>query len=185
MAGEDLSVGGLSGRYASALFELADANTALDQVAADLTGLRQAISDSTDLQRLLRSPLYGRDAQERALGAVLDQIGVSPLTKRFAVVVAKNRRLYAFTGMIEAFLAELARRRGEVTAKGTVARPLSAEQAASLEETLKRAVGGKVKIDTRIDESLIGGLIVQVGSRMVDGSVKTKLQKLQHAMKGA
>lgn len=185
MAGEDLSVGGLAGRYAAALFELADEQKALDQVAADLTGLKQIITESADLQRLLRSPLYGRDAQERALGAVLDQAGVSALTKRFALVVAKNRRLYAFSGMINAFLAELARRRGEVTAKVTVARALSAEQAAQLEESLRKAVGGKVKVDTHIDESLIGGLIVQVGSRMIDGSVKTKLQKLQHAMKGA
>ncbi len=185
MAGEDLNVSGLAGRYAAALFELADERKALDQVADDLRGLKGAIAESDDLKTFLRSPLYGRDEQMQALGAVLDKAGVAELTKNFALVVAKNRRLYAFPGMIDAFLAILAARRGEITARVTVARALSEAENGRLEETLKKAVGGKVKIETRIDESLIGGLIVQVGSRMIDSSIKTKLQKLQSAMKGA
>lgn len=184
MAGEDRSVSGLAGRYVAALFDLADEQKALDQVAGDLTALRALIDESADLRRLMGSPLYGRDQQVKAMGAVLAKAGVSELTRKFVLVVAQNRRLFALRGMIEGFLAELARRRGEITAKVTVARPLTAEQEKRLEETLRGAVGGKVRIDTKIDESLIGGLIVQVGSRMVDGSLKTKLQKLQNAMKG-
>jgi len=185
VAGEDLGVSGLAGRYAVALYELADEGKALDRVAEDLRGLRDLIAQSPDLRDFLRSPLYGRDEQTRALAALLDRAGVAELTRRFAVVVAGNRRLHALPAMIEAYLKILAARRGEVTAKVTVARPLSADQARRLEETLRKAVGGKVQVETRIDESLIGGLIVQVGSRMVDGSLKTKLQKLQQAMKGA
>ena len=184
MAGDDRSVSGLAGRYVAALFDLADEQKALDQVAGDLTGLRTLIDESPALRRLMQSPLYGRDQQVKAMDAVLAQAGVAALTRKFVLVVAQNRRLFALRGMIEAFLAELARRRGEVTAKVTVARPLTAAQAQRLEETLRASVGGKVRIDTRIDESLIGGLIVQVGSRMVDGSLRTKLQKLQNAMKG-
>lgn len=184
MAGEDRSVSGLAGRYVAALFDLADEQKALDQVAGDLTGLRALIDESADLRRLMSSPLYGREQQVKAMDAVLAKAGVSPLTRKFVLVVAQNRRLFALRGMIDGFLAELARRRGEITAKVTVARPLTAEQEKRLEETLRGAVGGKVRIDTKIDESLIGGLIVQVGSRMVDGSIKTKLQKLQNAMKG-
>lgn len=185
MAGEELGVSGLAGRYAAALFELADESKQLDRVAEDLKGLRGLIDESHDLQDFLRSPLYGRDDQVRALGAVLEKAGAAELTRRFALVVAKNRRLFALRPMIGAYLALLAARRGEVTAKVTVARPLTDEQSRRLVETLRKAVGGKVQLETRIDESLIGGLIVQVGSRMVDGSLKTKLQKLQHAMKGA
>jgi F-type H+-transporting ATPase subunit delta len=184
VAGEDRSVSGLAGRYVAALFDLADEQKALDQVAGDLTGLRTAIEGSPELRRLMRSPLYGRDQQVKAMDAVLAKSGVADLTRKFVLVVAQNRRLFALSGMIDAFLAELARRRGEVTAKVTVARPLTAAQTQRLEETLRASVGGKVRIDTKIDESLIGGLIVQVGSRMVDGSLKTKLQKLQNAMKG-
>lgn len=185
MAGEDLNVSGLAGRYAMALFELADERKALDQVADDLRGLKDAIADSDDFRDFLRSPLYGRDEQMKALGALLEKAGVAELTKNFSLVVAKNRRLFAFAGMIDAYLAILAARRGEVTARVTVARPLSEAENGRLEETLNKVVGGKVKIETKIDESLIGGLIVQVGSRMIDSSIKTKLQRLQSAMKGA
>ncbi len=184
MAGDDRSVSGLAGRYVAALFDLADEQKALDQVAGDLIGLRTMIDESADLRRLMRSPLYGRDQQVAAMDAVLAKSGVSPLTRKFVLVVAGNRRLFALGGMIEGFLAELARRRGEVTAKITVARPLTAAQEKRLSETLQGSLGGTVRIETKIDESLIGGLIVQVGSRMVDGSIKTKLQKLQNAMKG-
>ncbi len=184
VAGEDRSVSGLAGRYVAALFELADEQKALDQVAGDLTGLKSLIEESPELRRLMLSPLYGRDQQVKAMDAVLAKASVSALTRKFVLVVAENRRLFALRGMIDGFLAELARRRGEVTAQVTVARPLTDAQAKHLEDTLKASVGGKVRIETRIDESLIGGLIVQVGSRMVDGSLKTKLQKLQNAMKG-
>jgi F-type H+-transporting ATPase subunit delta len=185
VAGEVLSVAGLAGRYASALFDLADEKQAHDAVAADLRQLRKLIHESEDLSRFLRSPLYSRDVQVAALDAVLKKAAAGDLARRFALVVASNRRLYALGGMIDAYLAILAKRRGEVTAKVTVARPLEAAQMTLLEESLRRSVGGQVKVETRIDESLIGGLIVQIGSRMVDASLRSKLMRLQTAMKGA
>src|SRR5690606_7515650 len=141
--------------------------------AGDLGGLKTLIQDSPDLQRLLKSPLYGREQQVKPLDAVLAKASVGDLTRQFALVAAGNRRPYALPGMIGAVLAEPPRRRGEVAAKVTAARRLTAEQEQRLEATLKGAVGGTVRIETKIDESLIGGLIVQVGSRMVDGSLKT------------
>jgi len=185
VAVEDFSVSGLAGRYASALFELADEKQAHDTVAKDLRDLRQLIDGSEDLARFIKSPLYSRDEQVAALDAILQKAGTGDLARRFALTVAKNRRLYALTGMIDAYLAILAKRRGEVTAKVSVARPLAAAEAQRLEETLRRAIGSKVKIETRIDPSLLGGLVVQVGSRLVDASLRTKLNRLQHVMKGA
>lgn len=185
MASDDFSVAGLAGRYATALFELADEKQAHDDVAADLRTLRKLIDESEDFARFIKSPLYSREAQVAALDAILKQAGAGELTRRFALVVAGNRRLYALAGMIDAYLAILAKRRGEVTARVTVARPLDAAQMTRLEESLRRSVGGKVKIETRIDASLIGGLIVQIGSRMVDASLRSKLMRLQTVMKGA
>jgi len=185
VAVEDLSVSGLAGRYASALFELADEKQAHDAVAKDLRELRDLVGESEDFGRFIKSPLYSRDEQVAALDAILKQGGTGDLARRFVLTVAKNRRLYALVGMIDAYLAILAKRRGEVTAKVSVARPLAAAEAQRLEETLRSAIGSKVKIETRIDPSLIGGLVVQVGSRLVDASLRTKLNRLQHAMKGA
>ncbi|MGF1611324.1 MAG: F0F1 ATP synthase subunit delta [Kiloniellales bacterium] len=184
MAGEHSAVSGLAGRYASALLELAEDKHELDSVAADLRGLQQLIDDSEDLRRLLRSPLYSREQQAKALSAIIVKAGVGDLTRRFVLIVAQNRRLFALPQMITAYLAELARRRGEVTAEVTAARPLSDAQQSKLTETLRRSVGAKVQVDLKVDPALIGGLVVRVGSRMIDSSLRTKLQKLQLAMKG-
>ncbi len=179
------SVGGVAGRYALALLELAEEQNALDQVAQDLRDLKTMIGESEDLRRLLRSPLFGRSQQEAALGAVLEKAGTGELTRRFAMVVARNRRLFALDDMIDAYLTELARKRGEVTAKVTSARPLNEAQTNALTEALRRAVGSKVTVESAVDADLLGGLVVRVGSRMIDASLKTKLMKLQQAMKGA
>lgn len=184
MAGETTSESGLAGRYASALFELADGAKQLDDVAGELRGLKDLIKESGDLTTLIRSPLYDRDQQGKAMAAVLDKAGVSDLTRRFVMVVAANRRLFALPAMIDAYLSELARRRGEVTAHVTAARTLSKEQQEALGEALKKVVGGKVDVDLKVDPALIGGLVVRVGSRMIDSSLRTKLDKLQFAMKG-
>lgn len=184
MAGETTSESGLAGRYASALFELADGAKQLDDVAGELRGLKDLINESADLATLIRSPLYDRDQQGKAIGAVLDKAGVSDLTRRFVMVVAGNRRLFALPAMIDAYLRELARRRGEVTAHVTAARKLTAEQEQSLGDALKKVVGGKVEVDLKVDPALIGGLVVRVGSRMIDSSLRTKLEKLQFVMKG-
>ncbi len=142
------------------------------------------IEESAELRRLLRSPVLSRAEQSRAMAAVQEQAGVGSLLRRFVAVVAENRRLFALADMIEAYLAELARRRGEITATVTSAVPLSEAQTATLTDALKRAMGAKVAVELKTDSSLIGGLVVKVGSRMIDSSLKSKLQRLQLAMKG-
>jgi F-type H+-transporting ATPase subunit delta len=184
LAAQTSEQGGLATRYAAALFELADSRKALDAVAGDLTSLQKMIADSDDLRRLMNSPILGRDEQTKAIGAVAKAAGFNDLTQKFVGLVAQNRRLFTLSAMIKAFLKQLADRRGEMTAEVTAARPLTAEQQASVAEAIKRAVGSKVSIDVKVDPSLLGGLVVRVGSRMIDSSLKTKLQKLQLAMKG-
>lgn len=184
MAGEHSTESGLAGRYGAALLELAEDKQQLDGVADDLRELRKLIDESEDLRRLIRSPVIGRDQQSKAMSAIVEKAGLSDLTRRFVMVVAQNRRLFALPQMIAAYLEELAHRRGEVTAEVTAAKQLSEAQRGKLTETLRRAVGAKVQVDVKIDPALIGGLVVKVGSRMVDSSLRTKLQKLQLAMKG-
>ncbi len=184
MAADSTRASGLAGRYAAALFELADDKKELDPVAADLRSLREVLGGSEDLQRLIRSPLYSREQQGQALTAILEKSGAGDLTRRFVLTVGQNRRLFALPQMIDAFLAELARRRGEVTAEVTSAAPLSDAQQGALDKVLRKEYGDKVQLDLKVDESLIGGLIVRVGSRMIDGSLKSKLRKLEFAMKG-
>ena len=184
MAGGGTSVGGLAGRYALALYELADQAKQLDGVAEELRAFKDIIAESEDLQRLIGSPVFTREQQSKAMATILDKAEAGDLTRRFILVVADNRRLFALPQMIEAYLAELARRRGEITAEVTAARALSDGQQQALTDALRKSVGGKVQIDVEVDPALIGGLVVKIGSRMVDSSLRTKLQKLQLAMKG-
>ena len=184
MAGADTSLSGLAGRYALALLDLADEDKTLDAVADDLRALRRMVEQSEDLRRLLRSPLISREEQAKALAAILEKAGSGETTRRFAQVLARNRRLFVLPQIIDAYLAELARRRGEVTAQVTSAVELSEGQRQALIDRLKATVGGKVQVDVTVDKGLIGGLIVKVGSRMIDNSLRSKLQRLQLAMKG-
>ncbi len=185
MASEGAAGSGLAGRYASALFELADEQKALDQVAEELSALKGVIAESEDLRRFIRSPLYGRDEQSKAMASILDKASAGELTKRFVLVVVHNRRLFALPGMIDAFLAELAHRRGEVTAQVVAAYDLSDTQKDALLTSLRKGIGSKVQMDLRIDQGLIGGLVIKVGSRMIDTSLRSKLQRLELAMKGS
>jgi len=185
VSSEPAGVSGLAQRYATALFELADERRAIDAVAADLENIGAMIAAAPDLRRLLRSPVLKRQDQARALDAVLKQAGISDLTRQFAGLVAKNRRLFAFEDMIRGFRALLALRRGEITAEVTSAGELSKQQLDAITDALKRIYGGKVAVAPRVDPTLLGGLVVRVGSRMVDSSLKTKLQRLQLALKGA
>ena len=185
MASESTDTSGIAERYATALYDMADEAKQLDGVAEDLRGLKSLLEDSDDLRRLVRSPLIDRQVQTAAMMAVLEKAGVGDLTRRFVGVVGQNRRLFAMGGMIDAYLAMLARRRGEETAYVSSAAALSDEQLARLAESLRKAVGSKVRVETAVDPSLIGGLVVRIGSRMVDSSVRTKLQRMQLAMKGA
>ena len=184
MASEATGVASLAERYAAALFELADERHALDAVAGDLRELRTMLQQSHDLARLLRSPVLSREDQAKAIAALSERAGLSELTRDFLGVVAGNRRLFAVPAMIEAYLNQLAERRGEVTAEVTTAQPLNETQQNTLGEQLRRAVGRRVTVDLRVDPSLLGGMIVKIGSRMIDGSLKSRLHRLQLAMKG-
>ena len=176
---------GVAPRYASALFELADESGQLDKVARDLRAINTAITDVQDLQRLVRSPVISRREAGAAMGACLENARASELTRNFVGLVASNRRLFALQAMIRAYLDKLSTRRGEVSAEVTSAIKLTKKQTDSIASVLKAAVGAKVSVDVQIDPSLIGGLIVKVGSRMIDSSIKTKLSKLKLALKGA
>lgn len=185
MAAKSSGVSGLAERYAAALFDLADEQKALDEVAGDLKRLRAMLRESADLRRLVRSPVLSREEQGKAIGALAQAAGLGRSTQSFLGLAAKNRRLFAVPDMIEAYLAKLAERRGEVTAEVVAAQPLDERQRVRLDEQLRAAVGAKVAVDVRVDPSLLGGMIVKVGSRMVDASLKSKLHRLQIAMKGA
>lgn len=179
MASEGAAGSGLAGRYASALFELADDQKALDEVAGELSALKGVIAESEDLRRFIRSPLYGREDQTRVMAAILDKASAGNLTRRFVMVVSHNRRLFALPRMIDAFLAELAHRRGEVTAQVMAAYDLSETQKDALLTALRQAIGSKVKMDLKIDKGLIGGLVIKVGSLSFDGSIRSQLKDIQ------
>jgi F-type H+-transporting ATPase subunit delta len=176
---------GVAGRYASALFELADNAKALDQVAQDLDTFKKLLAESAELVRLIASPVIGRELQGKALLAVLDAAGIVGLTRNFIGTVAHNGRARELPAMAAAYLAELARRRGETNAVVTSAVPLSEQQLQQLTDALRGVLGGaKVSIDAHVNPDILGGLVVKVGSRLFDSSIRSKLQRLQLAMKG-
>jgi len=156
----------------------------LDKVAEDLKSLRSMINDSDDLKRVISSPVLTRGEQVQAMTALCAKADMDQLTINFVGTVAQNRRLFALNGMIKAYLNELSRRRGEATAQVTSAKRLSDAQLKAVSDVLKKAVGTKVSIEAEVDESLLGGMIVKVGSRMIDSSLKTQLQQLHLSMKG-
>jgi F-type H+-transporting ATPase subunit delta len=184
VASEATGAGGLAERYALALYELADEAKALDPIADDLRGLRALLAESADLRRLIRSPVLGRTEQGKAVAAIAERAGLQQTTRNFLGLLARNRRLFALPQMIDRYLATLAARRGEVTAEVVAAQDLTPAQRDRLGEQLRKAVGQKVAIELRVDPSLLGGLVVKLGSRMVDASLKSKLHRLELAMKG-
>ncbi|UTD26904.1 F0F1 ATP synthase subunit delta [Bradyrhizobium sp. WD16] len=185
MAAEDQSVSGVSGRYATALFELARDERSIDAIKADLDKFDALIAESPDLARLVRSPVFTADAQARALNAVLDKVGISGTGAKFLGVLTANRRLFVVRDVIRAFNVLVARFRGEASADVTVAEPLSDKNLDTLRAALKTATGKDVSLNVKVDPSIIGGLIVKLGSRMVDSSLRTKLNSIKHAMKEA
>jgi len=184
VSSEITQAAGVAGRYASALFELAEADKSHDAVAADLDRLASMIDDSEDLARMIASPVISRDDQARALGAILEKAEIGAMTRNFVGVVTRNRRLFALKSMISAYRAMLAAQRGETTAEVVSAKPLSEGQMAALKDSLKRVLGTDIAVDASVDANLLGGLVVKVGSRMIDSSLNTKLQQLRLAMKG-
>ena len=176
----------MAGRYATALFELALDAKAVDAVKADLDRFAAMVADSADLLRLVRSPVFGPDEQGKALAAVLEKAGIGGLAANFLKLVTSNRRLFAARDMIKGFNTLVARWKGEVSAEVTVAEKLADRHIDALKGALKTATGGKaVDLNVKVDPSIIGGLVVKLGSRMVDSSLRTKLNAIKHAMKEA
>jgi F-type H+-transporting ATPase subunit delta len=176
--------GGIAERYAMALFELAEEKGELDRVAADLRNLRAMLSESMDFRRMCASPVIGLAAKGRAVAGLAKRADLSQATSNFLGVLAHNGRLIVLPATIGAFLELLATKRGELTAHVTSAARLADPQVTSIVAALKRGLGRAVAVETAVDAKLLGGLVVQVGSRMLDGSIKTKLQRLSLAMKG-
>jgi F-type H+-transporting ATPase subunit delta len=183
VAGEDQTPSGVADRYATALFELAREAKALDEVAQELARFNAALDASADLARLVKSPVFTAEEQGKALAAVLEKLEIEGLTRNFLLLVAKNRRLFAIPDMSRAFRIMLARHRGEASATVTAAAKLTEGQITALKQALKAALGKEIMLEQRVDASLLGGLMVKVGSRMIDTSLRTKLLGLKHAMK--
>jgi F-type H+-transporting ATPase subunit delta len=175
----------VAGRYASALLELASETGKVDEVEAELLKFQELLDQSSDLQRLVRSPVFRADDQSRGLTAVLDMAGIGGLTANFFKVLIRNRRLFAAPDMIKAFRTLTARARGEAAAEVTSAIALTPEQSNLLKETLSASVGKQVQLTERVDPALLGGLVVKIGSRMIDSSIRTKLNALKTRMKEA
>jgi F-type H+-transporting ATPase subunit delta len=175
---------GIAGRYAKALFDLASEQNQRDAVAADLSRLKTMLDESADLRRLVMSPAFSRDEQGRAIAVVLERGGFNPLTRNFIGVIARNRRLFALQQIIEVFAALTAQAKGEVAAEVTAAHPLKDAQLAQIRDMLSAKTKRSIALTAKVDPALIGGLVVRLGSRMVDTSIRTKLQMLENAMKG-
>jgi F-type H+-transporting ATPase subunit delta len=176
--------GGLAGRYANALFELAQESKAVDAVSSDLASLRKALETSPDLTRLVRSPVFSAQDQAKALKAILTQMKAGELTVKFVLLLASKRRLFALTQVIKSYESRVAKSRGETEAEVASARALSDAEIGELKSVLKSKLGKEPRLHTKIDPTLLGGLVVKVGSRMIDSSLRTKLDGLRAAMKG-
>ncbi len=176
-------ISGVAERYAGSLFELAQEDNAVEAVEKDLADIETLLSESTDLQRLVKSPVFSADDQYRAISAIVEKAGISDLVGNFLRVAASNRRLFAVPDMIRGFRRIAAEARGEVTADVTSAHALTAAQQRELEATLKGVAGKDVSVNLAVDPSILGGLVVKLGSRQIDTSLKTKLNSLKLALK--
>lgn len=174
----------LSGRYALALFELARDERQIDQVSADLDTIKAAMAESADFRALISSPLVGRDAATKAILAVASSMKLGKTVSNTLGLLGHNGRLSQLPAIIRGFKALAAAHRGETTAEVTSAHPLDAEQTGALKDKLRQKFGRDVAIEAKVDPDILGGLIVKMGSQQIDGSIRTKLNSLAHAMKG-
>jgi F-type H+-transporting ATPase subunit delta len=174
----------LAGRYASALFDLAREQRQIEAVGRSLDLLAQALVDSRDFAELASSPLVDRKEAAKAFAAVGDQLGLDALTKNFLGVLAKNGRKSQLQPVIRAFGRLSAEHRGETTAEVVTAHPLKDDQMAALKQQLRTRAGREVAVETRIDPEILGGIVIKMGSQMIDASIRTKLNRLAKAMKG-
>ena len=178
-------ISGIAGRYAAALFELANEAGSIDAVGIDLDRFTAMLDSSADLERLISNPVFTADEQVAALSAVLAKAGVSGLSANFLKLVAAKRRLFAVRGMIAGYRALVADKQGIVSAEVTVTSPLSDKNRAAVLGALEAQSGKRIALTERVDPSIIGGLIVKMGSRMIDASLKSKLNAMKIAMKSA
>lgn len=185
MAADGSTTASVHGRYASALYDLANEQGQVAEIENQLTAFEGLLNESKDLTRMIKSPVFAADDQARALKAVLDKAGITGTTANFLGLLAGNRRLFALPEMIKSFRALAADGRGEVTAEVTSAVALTEEQTTALAETLRKSVGKSVVLDTKVDPDILGGLIVKLGSRMVDSSLRTKLNNMKVGLKRA
>nr|WP_250889107.1 F0F1 ATP synthase subunit delta [Mesorhizobium sp. dw_380] len=176
-------ISGVAERYAGSLFELALQANSVAKVEADLSSFEAMLAGSADLTRLINSPVFSSEDQAKAIAAIADKAGITGLTGNFLRVVARNRRLFAVPGMIKAFRQIAAEHRGETAAEVTSAHELTAAQQTELKAALKSVAGKDVAISVTVDPSLLGGLVVKMGSRQIDTSLKTKLNSLKLALK--
>ena len=176
---------GVAGRYATALFEIADESDSLDAVEGDLAQMKDALGVSDDLANLIKSPIVSREDQAAAMAKVCGAMGIGAPVSSAIGLMAANRRLFALPQVIAGYNELLAKKRGVQQAEVRSAKPLSDAQKAALEKTIKESVGADIALDVTVDESLIGGLVVRVGSKMIDTSIRSKLASLQTAMKEA
>ncbi|SER72411.1 ATP synthase F1 subcomplex delta subunit [Tranquillimonas rosea] len=174
---------GIAERYATAVFELAREDGALDRTESDIDTLEGALNDSADFRNLISSPIYTRAELAKAIGAIAEKMGLSTTMTNTLRLMAQKRRLFALPHLITRLRAMIAEEKGEVTADVTAAKALTDGQRSKLAEVLKGAVGRDVKLNTTVDEALIGGLVVKVGSKMIDTSIRSKLNALQNTMK--
>jgi F-type H+-transporting ATPase subunit delta len=184
LASDNSHIAGLALRYANAIFELASETGAVNAVEADLQQLKLLLKNSPELTRLVRSPVFSREDQAKGMQAVLAKAGASALTRNLVLLLAEKRRLFALADIINAFEQLLAGQRGEIAADVTSARPLSAEETTELRRVLKDKLGRDAKLTAHVDPKLLGGLVLKLGSRMIDSSLRSKLDGLRAAMKG-
>jgi F-type H+-transporting ATPase subunit delta len=184
VATEEPQISGLAGRYATALFELAQEERSVETVERDFAALKDLVAGSADLARLVKAPVFSRDDQKKGMDAILRRMEATPLTVRFVLLLAGKGRLFILIDAIRGFEALAAKARGELRADVTSARPLSDSEVTELKAILKTRLGRDARLDARVDPSLLGGLVVKVGSRMIDSSLRTKLDGLRAAMRG-
>jgi F-type H+-transporting ATPase subunit delta len=175
---------GIAGRYATAIFELAQDGGAIAAVENDFKALQAQLEDSGDFARFVRSPVFSHDEQSKALTAILERMGASRLGTNFVLLLAAKRRLFYLSDIIKSFQRILAARRGEIAAQVTAARALRDNEIQELKAALKARLGREPQLETKVDPTLLGGLVVKVGSRMIDTSLRSKLNGLRAAMRG-
>jgi len=181
---EEAHLSGIAGRYALAVFELAVETKSVETVGRDFAALKQMLAESADLTRLVRAPVFGREEQAKGMRVLLEEMGAAPLTLRFVLLLCSKRRLFLLPDALRDFETLVAQQHGEVEADVASARPLSAAQTDELKRVLKGKLGREPRLNARVDPSLLGGLVVKVGSRMVDSSLKAKLNGVRTAMRG-